>query len=150
MRALIGISAAGMYGQLTTGHPVRVKSKPGKRAKAWGYTIRIDTAKNNPVFTDEEIEWEGKQQGTRVEIDLEGEFRRGQRSVGEFLKLVAVANPHVRLTFIDPDGEKVEYERATDELPAETTLLVDVSSEAIDVELCREARPAANVQRRSQ
>ncbi len=27
----IGISAAGMYGQLTTGNPVRIKSKTGKR-----------------------------------------------------------------------------------------------------------------------
>ncbi len=116
----IGISAAGMYGQLTTGHPVRVKSKPGKRAKAHAYTVRIDTARNNPISKEEEIEWEGKVQGTRVEIDLEGEFRKGQRSVGEFLKLCAVANPHVKFTFKDPDGEVVEYLPATKELPVET------------------------------
>ncbi|MBI5849626.1 MAG: DNA topoisomerase VI subunit B [Planctomycetes bacterium] len=116
----IGISAAGMYGQLTTGHPVRVKSKPGKRAKAWEFTIRIDTAKNAPVAVDKEIDWEGKDQGTRVEIDMEGEFRRGQKSVGEFLKLVAVANPHAKLTFHDPEGLTVVFDAVTKELPKET------------------------------
>ncbi|MCC6782608.1 MAG: DNA topoisomerase VI subunit B [Planctomycetes bacterium] len=116
----IGISAAGMYGQLTTGRPVRVKSKPGKRAKAWEFTIRIDTARNTPVAVEKEIDWEGKDQGTRVEIDMEGEFRRGQKSVGEFLKLVAVANPHAKLSFHDPEGQTVVFEAATKELPKET------------------------------
>jgi DNA topoisomerase-6 subunit B len=115
----IGISAAGMYGQLTTGQPVRVWSKTA-RGKPHRFTIRIDTSKNNPVATEEEVEWEGRKHGTRVEIDLEGEFRRGQRSVGEFLKLVAVANPHVKLSFKDPEGLDVVYEAATQELPRET------------------------------
>ncbi|MDA0372780.1 MAG: DNA topoisomerase VI subunit B [Planctomycetota bacterium] len=115
----IGISAAGMYGQLTTGQPIRVWSRTSRRAKAHRFTIRIDTSKNNPVATDEEVEWD-KAQGTRVEIDLEGEFRRGQRSVGEFLKLVAVANPHAKISFRDPENEAVVYEAATKELPKET------------------------------
>jgi DNA topoisomerase-6 subunit B len=114
----IGISAAGMYGQLTTGHPVRVRSKAGKRAIPMYYEIRIDTAKNRPAWTDKEIEWE-KDHGTEVSIDMEGEYRRGQRSIEEFLKLMAVANPHVQLTFKDPDGNVTEYHRGTKELPKE-------------------------------
>src|SRR5690606_28337750 len=116
----IGISAAGMYGQLTTGNPVRIRSRTGARAIPHDFTVRIDTAKNRPVWTEEACDWDGKEHGTRVEIDLEGEFRRGQRSVGEFMKLVAVANPHARLSFKDPDGETVTYERAIEELPKET------------------------------
>jgi DNA topoisomerase-6 subunit B len=112
----IGISAAGMYGQLTTGNPVRVRSKAGKRAIPLGFEIRIDAGKNKPIWTDHEIEWE-KDHGTEVAIDLEGEFRRGQRSVEEFLKLCAVANPHVQFTYTDPDGNHFVYERATKELP---------------------------------
>lgn len=114
----IGISAAGMYGQLTTGHPVRVRSKAGKRATPCYYEIRIDTAKNRPTWTDKEIEWE-KDHGTEVSIDMEGEYRRGQRSIEEFLKLMAVANPHVHLVFKDPDGNVSEYQRGTKELPKE-------------------------------
>jgi DNA topoisomerase-6 subunit B len=77
----IGISAAGMYGQLTTGNAVRVRSKTGKRATAYDFKVTIDTHRNKPVFSSEAAEWPEKDHGTRVEIDLEGEFRRGQRSV---------------------------------------------------------------------
>ncbi len=114
----IGISAAGMYGQLTTGHPVRVRTKPGRKSVPLAFEIRIDTAKNRPDATDKVIEWD-KDHGTEVSIDMEGEYRRGQKSVEEFLKLMAVANPHVQLTFTDPDGNVTTYERGTKELPKE-------------------------------
>ena len=113
----IGISAAGMYGLLTTGNPVRVKSKPGKRAQANAFEITIDTAKNRPDVVQKAFDWGEKEHGTEVSIDLEGEYRRGQRSVEEFLKLMAVANPHVYLHFTDPDNNVIEYQRATKELP---------------------------------
>lgn len=115
----IGISAAGMYGQLTTGMPVKVRSKAGRRAMPIEYTIRIDTAKNRPEATDKPVEWEGKKSGTEVSIPMEGEYRRGQRSIQEFLKLMAVSNPHVQLTFTEPDGTVTEYLRNTKELPKE-------------------------------
>ncbi|MFN3244174.1 MAG: DNA topoisomerase VI subunit B [Planctomycetota bacterium] len=114
----IGISAAGMYGQLTTGQPVKVRSKAGRRAVPMQYTIRIDTAKNRPEAKDEPIEWD-KKHGTEVSIPMEGEYRRGQRSIQEFLKLMAVSNPHVNLTFTEPDGTVTEYVRNTNELPKE-------------------------------
>jgi DNA topoisomerase-6 subunit B len=114
----IGISAAGMYGQLTTGMPVRVRTRTGKRATPQYFEIRIDSAKNRPVWTDKEIEWD-KDHGTEVSIDMEGEYRRGQRSIEEFLKLMAVANPHVHLLYTDPDGNVTEYQRGTKELPKE-------------------------------
>lgn len=115
----IGISAAGMYGQLTTGEPVKVRSKAGRRAMPMEYTIRIDTSKNRPEASDKAIEWEGKKSGTEVSIPMEGEYRRGQRSIQEFLKLMAVSNPHVNLTFTEPDGTVTEYVRNTKELPKE-------------------------------
>ncbi|MCR9245946.1 MAG: DNA topoisomerase VI subunit B [bacterium] len=114
----IGISAAGMYGQLTTGQPVKVRSKAGRRAVPLEFTIRIDTAKNRPEFSDKPIEWD-KKHGTEVAIPMEGEYRRGQRSIQEFLKLMAVANPHVNLKFTEPDGTVTEYQRNTNELPHE-------------------------------
>src|SRR5256885_9749880 len=42
----IGISAAGMYGVLTTGKPVKIISKIGKTKPAHYYEIQIDTKKN--------------------------------------------------------------------------------------------------------
>ncbi|QDU84565.1 DNA topoisomerase VI subunit B [Planctomycetes bacterium Pla163] len=116
----IGIAAAGMYGQLTTGKPVRILSRPGKRAKAREFLLSIDTARNKPeIHHDEEIEWDHGQ-GTRVEIEMEGRYQKGQRSVDMYLKQTAIANPHLTLHFVDPGGEKVSYERNANELPPET------------------------------
>src|SRR5262245_6995892 len=114
----IGISAAGMYGLLTTGKPVRIVSRTGKKAKAHEFQLSIDTAHNKPDVHDErEIAWE-KDHGTRVEIEMEAKYQKGLRSVDMYLKLTAIANPHVTIRYTDPGGEKVVYERSTKELPA--------------------------------
>ena len=44
----IGISAAGMYGMLTTGKPVKIISKISLRKPAHYYELQIDTKKNVP------------------------------------------------------------------------------------------------------
>jgi len=55
----IGISAAGMYAQLTTGKPIRIISRTGKRQPAHLFEIGVDTRKNAPVILkDEVMEWE--------------------------------------------------------------------------------------------
>ncbi len=115
----IGIAAAGMYSQLTTGNPMRIQSRTGRKALPYAFTVRMDTARNKPEYTEKVIDWD-VDHGTRIELDLEGEYRRGQRSVEEFLKLVALANPHVRIAYRDPDGNQLTFERATAELPRET------------------------------
>ena len=54
----IGISAAGMYGQLTTGKPIIITSKPSPRKPAHYYELHIDTRKNNPeILKEEDVEW---------------------------------------------------------------------------------------------
>ena len=44
----IGISAAGMYGMLTTGKPVKIISKTSPRKPMHYYELQIDTKKNRP------------------------------------------------------------------------------------------------------
>src|SRR5215510_9584314 len=44
----IGISAAGMYGQLTTGKPVQIISRTSARTPAHYFEVQIDTKKNEP------------------------------------------------------------------------------------------------------
>jgi len=62
----IGISAAGMYGLLTTGKSIAVTSRTGHDKPAHYYEIQIDTRKNAPqVITDKVVEWEPAH-GTRV------------------------------------------------------------------------------------
>ncbi len=113
----IGISAAGMYGKLTTGKPVVIRSKR-QRHGAVHYELTIDTARNKPdVHSSEEREWTGKGHGTRVEIEMEAVYKKGQRSVDMYLKQTAIANPHLTLHFRDPNGEEVTYERNTKQKP---------------------------------
>jgi DNA topoisomerase-6 subunit B len=130
----IGIAAAGMYGQLTTGKPVRIVSKPGARKPAREYLLSIDTAKNKPeIHQDNEIEW-NRSHGTRVEIEMEAKYQKGLRSVDMYLKQTAIANPHLTLGYQDPGGEKVLYERRSKELPKET---IEIKPHPHGVELGR-------------
>ncbi|MBK7669929.1 MAG: DNA topoisomerase VI subunit B [bacterium] len=113
----IGISAAGMYGQLTTGEPVTIYSCTGKGAPAHRIKLMMDMKKNEPrILSDEETIWE-KDHGTRIEIMLTGSYKRGQHSVDNYLEQTAIANPHLHLTYKDPRGEVIIYGNSTSELP---------------------------------
>ncbi|MHC4627007.1 MAG: DNA topoisomerase VI subunit B [Planctomycetota bacterium] len=116
----IGISAAGMYGQLTTGKPVSITSKTGKNRPAHHYKLEIDTKKNEPrIIADETVDW-SVQRGTMVEIELEAKFQKGRQSVEEYLEQTAIANPHVSLEFVTPDGKRNVYKQVSKRLPVHT------------------------------
>ncbi|MHC4323805.1 MAG: DNA topoisomerase VI subunit B [Planctomycetota bacterium] len=116
----IGISAAGMYGQLTTGKPISITSKTSRSKPAHYYELEIDTKRNEPrILTDETVEWK-VDKGTKVDIELEAKFQKGRQSVEEYLEQTAIANPHVSLQFVTPNGESKKYKRASKELPAQT------------------------------
>ncbi len=113
----IGISAAGMYAQLTTGKPVQIISRTGARAAAHYFEVQIDTKKNEPrIFESKKIDWQHPR-GTQVTLEIEGRYQKGRASVDEYLEQVAIANPHVKLVYRAPDGEAREYPRTIDELP---------------------------------
>ncbi len=135
----IGISAAGMYGVLTTGKPVKVVSRTSPRKPAHYFEIQIDTKKNNAeilngrgegidippgeagrkLIEKQGIEWLEVDHGTRVTIELEAKYQRGRGSVDEYLEETAIANPHVTLHYKDPEGHEHDYPRAAEVLPPE-------------------------------
>jgi DNA topoisomerase-6 subunit B len=135
----IGISAAGMYGLLTTGKPVKVTSKISPPKPVHYYVIRMDTKTNKPdilnghgngedippnddgrkLIEKYEIEWIEVDHGTRVTIELEAKYNRGRGSVDEYLEQTAISNPHVTLHYIDPDNNEKLYERVVNVLPPE-------------------------------
>jgi DNA topoisomerase-6 subunit B len=115
----IGISAAGLYGQLTTGKPVVITSRTGKGRPAFKIDLRIDTKHNQPdVVKDVTTDW-GREHGTRVEIELVAAYRGGRTGVQEYLEQTVVANPHLALTYVSPKGERLEFPRVSNELPRE-------------------------------
>src|SRR6266581_4680588 len=113
----IGISAAGMYAQLTTGKPVQIISRTSARASAHYFEVQIDTKKNEPrIFENKKIDWENHR-GTQVMLEIEGRYQKGRASVDEYVEQVAIANPHVKLVYVTPEGETREYLRTIHELP---------------------------------
>jgi len=113
----MGISAAGMYGQLTTGRPMRILSRIEEEQRASEMLISIDTARNRPdIHRKRKVPWR-RRHGTRVEVEMEGHYMHGVHSVEMYLKQTAIANPHVTLRFTDPDGRKRVFRRSTDTLP---------------------------------
>lgn len=115
----IGISAAVMYSQLTTGKPVKVMSRTGSKQKAHLYELRIDTKKNAPVIVrDEMVDWD-RPHGVHIEMEILAAYKKGRRSVDAYMHQVAMANPHARFVYRPPKGDEVIYERLNDTLPPE-------------------------------
>ena len=125
----IGISAAGMYGLITTGRPMEIFTKPKAGQPTHHIELAMNTKTNRAEVTlDEEtqdfpparlraltsgtkalagekggfLDAESYRSGTCVAIELEGRYQRGRGSVVEFLELTAIANPHARITFVPP------------------------------------------------
>ncbi len=139
----IGISAAGMYGQLTTGSATRILSRTSA-SSARRVEVQIDTRANKPaVLADADApDWRPAfppppgateesvfPHGTEVSIEMTGQVVRGRLSVEEYLKQCAIANPHLRLHYRavplpkpglpEPPAPAAwtTYDRATAELP---------------------------------
>jgi DNA topoisomerase-6 subunit B len=130
----IGISAAAMYGQLTTGKPIRVTSRVGKKKSAHVFDIQLDTRKNEPVVIHDDTreEWQ-LDHGTRVELEIVANWQQGQRFVNRYVEHTALANPHASIHYTrpvsaaqrsdpnvdQPGNETLTFPRAANELPKE-------------------------------
>lgn len=114
----IGISSAGMYGQLTTGKSVRIWSRTSKNNPAEYFELIIDTKSNEPqVLKQEQVDWD-KDHGIKVIIELEGKHNKGRQSVDDYLKQVAIANPHAHIIYDSP-VERMEFPAVVKQLPKE-------------------------------
>lgn len=124
----IGISAAGMYGLITTGKPMVIHTKPSAKQPAHHIELAMNTKTNRAEVTEDretkdfpperfgrltpgtrELSERGEilspdvyPTGTSVSIELDGRYQKGRGSVDEFLELTAIANPHARFTFVPP------------------------------------------------
>ncbi len=132
----IGISAAGMYGLITTGKPMVIHTRPSAKKPAHHIELAMNTKTNRAEVTvDDEtndfppqrfktvtagtrdpgfLNPEDYITGTSVSIELEGRYQKGRGSVDEFLELTAIANPHARITFVPPSRVSADEQ---EELP---------------------------------
>lgn len=112
----IGISAAVMHSQQTSGKPARITSKTDPNKPADYYELKIDTEENEAnIQTHEEVEWDEKEHGTKIILDMEANMR-GRKRLHEYIRNTAVVNPHASVHLVEPTDE-FHSERATDQLP---------------------------------
>jgi len=117
----IGISAAVLYSQLTSGKPAKITSRPKGASEAQYFELIIDTDTNEPEISVEETATWDRPHGTRIEMEMEANLR-SRSSLHEYVSQTAVVNPHARIEFVEPKlDEPKKFERVEDaELPAET------------------------------
>ncbi|MGA9401359.1 DNA topoisomerase VI subunit B, partial [Haladaptatus sp.] len=124
----IGISAAVLYSQLTSGKPAKITSKPKGSDRQRYFELIIDTDENEPeIQTESDTPPVGRElvgtHGTRIELEMEANMRARQQLL-RYIKHTAVVNPHAKIVFEEPgmdNGEEMVFERAEGaSLPTET------------------------------
>jgi len=110
----IGISAAVLYAQLTTGTPTLVISRTSAATPACQVLLQIKIETNEPdIISSTEIEWD-RTHGTRVQIEFKSSLAAKKRLL-EYLRYTAVVNPHARIR-VDLDDEPETFERVSAEI----------------------------------
>jgi DNA topoisomerase-6 subunit B len=159
----IGISAAGMYGLITTGKPMIIHTRPHARKPAHHIELAMNTKTNRAeVITDDEtkdfppaklkslnpgtrdpgfLHAEDFETGTSVSIELEGRYQKGRGSVDEFLELVAIANPHARISFVPPSRVSADEQ---EDLPLGNAKKDATHAEGLDQKAAHAAPEAAS------
>ncbi len=128
----IGISAVVLYGQLTTGKHAKIISKVEEDRPAMVIELAIDTNKNRAeIISRDTIHWD-KPSGTRVEVSIMADYKRGKRFVYEYLQSTSIVNPHVQITYREPDGTVHIFERTSESLPKKS---VEIKPHPYGVEL---------------
>jgi DNA topoisomerase-6 subunit B len=122
----IGISAAVLYSQLTSGEPARITSRTKGSDVAHYFELVIDTDTNEPEIRTDREQSPGEASlnptnGTRIELEMEANMR-ARSQLHDYVKHTAVVNPHARIRLKEPGlDDWWTFERAEGaELPAET------------------------------
>jgi len=112
----IGISAAVLYAQLTSGTPTTVISRTGAKEPAHKFEILIRIEANEPdIISQGPVEWD-RTHGTRVQIEFRSTMSAKKKLV-EYLRYTSVVNPHARFR-VELDDEAFTFERVSQEVIA--------------------------------
>ena len=113
----LGGTMALLYGQITTGKPVKVVSSTGN-SQIHQYVFKIDIRTNNPIiYGYKTIRNSRRWRGTIIEFYLEGNYSIASRYIINYLKLTAAITPYADILFIDPNGNLFYFPRTTDKMP---------------------------------
>ncbi len=109
----IGISAAVLYAQLTSGLPTVVISRTDAKQPAYRFEVQITIETNEPdIISQQEFAWD-RAHGTRVQIEFKSTMS-AKKKLLEYLKYTSVVNPHARFR-VELDDESFTFERVSQE-----------------------------------
>jgi DNA topoisomerase-6 subunit B len=112
----IGISAAVLYAQLTSGVPTIVISRTGAKESAHKFEIQIKIETNEPdIISEQPFEWD-RIHGTRVQIEFKSTMT-AKKKLLEYLKYTSIVNPHARFR-VELDDEAFTFDRVSHEIIA--------------------------------
>jgi DNA topoisomerase-6 subunit B len=112
----IGISAAVLYAQLTSGVPTVVISRTGAKESAYKCEIQIKIETNEPdIISEQSFEWD-RIHGTRVQIEFKSTMS-AKKKLLEYLKYTSIVNPHARFR-VELDDEAFTFDRVSHEIIA--------------------------------
>jgi DNA topoisomerase-6 subunit B len=112
----IGISAAVLYAQLTSGVPTMVISRTGAKEPAYKCEIQIKIETNEPdIISQQPFEWD-RIHGTRVQIEFKSTMS-AKKKLLEYLKYTSIVNPHARFR-VELDEEAFTFDRVSHEIIA--------------------------------
>ena len=110
----IGISAAVLYAQLTSGVPTIVISRTGAKDSAYKCEIQIKIETNEPdIISEQPIEWD-RIHGTRVQIEFKSTMS-AKKKLLEYLRYTSIVNPHARFR-VELDDEAFTFDRVSHEV----------------------------------
>ncbi len=111
----IGITAAVLFGQITTGKHSEIITKRKDSEVAYKVKMGINIKENvADVILEEPMIWD-REHGTHIRITTNAKYQTGKQSVFEYLKETAAVNPNMELTFTDPDGKVTVFRRVLEE-----------------------------------
>lgn len=109
----IGVSAAFLWSQKTTGEPVRVITKT-KDGDAWQFTLGAEGRGVIKVISKRRVSTTFEH-GTVIEMKFRGSWQ-SKRHLLIYLEGVALANPHANIS-VRLNGEEIVFRRRSNELP---------------------------------
>ncbi|HIE34400.1 MAG TPA: DNA topoisomerase VI subunit B [Candidatus Altiarchaeales archaeon] len=112
----IGVAGVTLFSQTSTGKPIKIRTSTGN-GKVYEIELMIDISKNKADILSKN-EYSQYWRGTEIEAEFKNvRFNLSERGPFEYIRRTAIANPHAKITFIDPEGRKTVFERSSDKVP---------------------------------
>ncbi|MHC1599155.1 MAG: DNA topoisomerase VI subunit B [Candidatus Methanofastidiosia archaeon] len=114
----IGVSGAVMFSQVTTGKSTKVLTSTGNKYIFKG-RVQLNVKHNvGEIVEKEKIKNKWKWTGTIISLEAKRVlYNKSRYSPFNYLRMTSIANPHARITFIEPDGTRIVFDRGTDIMP---------------------------------